>query len=236
MLELRDVSVAVGDKTVVKDVSLTVNAGEVHVLLGPNGSGKSSILAAIMGLPPFTVTGGAILFRGQDIRDLGTAERAQLGLGLAFQRPPSLKGVSVHEFAAALSASERLGAEADALDMSGFTQRDVVVGFSGGEIKRWEVLKLFLQAPDFLMFDEPESGVDLEHIAAMGDAVNRLVSQPARDGSKRAALLITHSGLILDHVQAGHGHIVSGGRIVYSGAPKELFSHIQKSGYVAPAA
>ena len=236
MLELRDLSVSVGDKAILHDVTLAVNAGEVHVLLGPNGSGKSSILAAIMGLPPFDITKGEILYRGQDLSGLSIDERARAGLGMAFQRPPTLEGVSIAEFAAALDAGEALAAEAGALNMAGFTERDLIVGFSGGEIKRWEVLKLFLQKPDFLLFDEPESGVDLEHVAAVGAAVNKLVSQQARDGSKRGALLITHTGLILEHVRADKGHILSGGRIIHSGDPKALFQHIQKAGYVAPAA
>ena len=236
MLELRNVSVSVDDKTILHDVSLTVNAGEAHVLLGPNGSGKSSILAAIMGLAPFEVTAGEILYHGHNIGDMDIDERARAGLGMAFQRPPTIEGVSVAEFAAALDADAALTAEAGALNMADFTDRDIVVGFSGGEIKRWEVLKLFLQAPDFLLFDEPESGVDLEHIAAVGAAVNKLVSQPARDGSKRGALLITHTGLILEHVRADKGHILSNGRIIHSGEPKALFQHIQKAGYVAPAA
>ena len=236
MLELRDLSVSVGDKAILHDVTLAVNAGEVHVLLGPNGSGKSSILAAIMGLPPFDITKGEILYRGQDLSGLSIDERARAGLGMAFQRPPTLEGVSIAEFAAALDAGEALAAEAGALNMAGFTERDLIVGFSGGEIKRWEVLKLFLQEPDFLLFDEPESGVDLEHIAAVGAAVNKLVSQQARDGSKRGALLITHTGLILEHVRADKGHILSGGRLIHSGDPKALFQHIQKAGYVAPAA
>ena len=236
MLELRNLSVSAGDKAILHDVTLAVNAGEAHVLLGPNGSGKSSILAALMGLPPFDVTKGEILYRGQDLSGLSIDERARAGLGMAFQRPPALEGVSIAEFAAALDAGEALTAEADALNMAGFTERDLIVGFSGGEIKRWEVLKLFLQEPDFLLFDEPESGVDLEHIAAVGAAVNKLVSQPARDGSKRGALLITHTGLILEHVRADKGHILSDGRIIHSGEPKALFQHIQKAGYVAPAA
>lgn len=235
MLELRSVSVAVGQRLILKDVNLTVNPGEVHVLLGPNGSGKSSILAAIMGLPPFEVTAGQILYDGRDIASLSIDERARLGLGLAFQHPPDIDGVTVAEFAAALDASDALATEAEALNMSAFPERDLIVGFSGGEIKRWEVLKLFLQAPDVLLFDEPESGVDLEHIAAVGAAVDRLVSQPASDGTKRAALLITHTGLILEHVSADHGHIINDGQIIHSGTPQDLFRHIQRFGYVAPA-
>ena len=236
MLELQNVSVSVGGQTILHDISLTVGAGETHVLLGPNGSGKSSILSAVMGLPPFEVTAGEIRFRGEDINKLSVDERARLGLGLAFQRPPALEGVSVAEFAAALGAGDRLAASVEALDMAGFESRDLIVGFSGGEIKRWEVMKLVLQQPDFLLFDEPESGVDLEHIAAVGAAIDQLVSGSAQDGSKRGALVITHTGLILEHVRADKGHILSEGRIIHSGDPKALFEHVQRAGYVAPAA
>lgn len=236
MLELHNVSVSVGGQTILHDISLTVGAGETHILLGPNGSGKSSILSAVMGLPPFEVTAGEIRFRGEDIKKLSVDERARLGLGMAFQRPPALEGVSVAEFAAALGAGDRLAASVEALDMTGFESRDLIVGFSGGEIKRWEVMKLVLQQPDFLLFDEPESGVDLEHIAAVGAAIDQLVCGSAQDGSKRGALVITHTGLILEHVRADKGHILSEGRIVHSGDPKALFEHVQRAGYVAPAA
>lgn len=234
MLELRNLSVAVGQKLILQDIDLRIGTGEVHVLLGPNGSGKSSILSAIMGLPPFEVTEGQILFKGQDIGSLSIDERARLGLGLAFQHPPDIDGVTVAEFAAALNAQDALATEAGPLNMGTFSERDLIVGFSGGEIKRWEVLKLFLQAPDILLFDEPESGVDLEHIAAVGAAVDRLVSLPASDGAERSALLITHTGLILEHVNADHGHIINDGRIIHSGPPQDLFLHIQRFGYVAP--
>lgn len=236
MLELQNVSVSAGGQTILHDISLAVGAGETHVLLGPNGSGKSSILSAVMGLPPFEVMAGEIRFRGEDIDKLSVDERARLGLGMAFQRPPALEGVSVAEFAAALGAGDRLAASVEALDMAGFESRDLIVGFSGGEIKRWEVMKLVLQQPDFLLFDEPESGVDLEHIAAVGAAIDQLVSGSAQDGSKRGALVITHTGLILEHVRADTGHILSEGRIVHSGDPKALFEHIRRAGYVAPAA
>lgn len=235
MLEVDRITVAVDETILLSDFSLTVQAGEVHVLLGPNGSGKSTVLSALMGLAPYEVTQGEIRYRGSSLSGLSVAERAQRGLGMAFQRPPSLEGVTVTEFASALEADARLAHGVDLLDLADFLDREVVVGFSGGEIKRWEVLKLYLQQPDFLLFDEPESGVDLEHIAAVGAAIRELVSEPARDGSKRGALLITHTGLILDYIDADQAHIMNAGRIVHSGPPKQLFAHIQKQGYVAPA-
>ena len=136
-LELRDVSVGVGPHSILENVNLKINAGEVHVLLGQNGSGKSSLLEAIMGLPPFELTGGQVFYDGEDISSAPIDERAARGVGMAFQRPPALVGVTISEFADALGAGDRLGTEAEALNMARFTDRDVLVGFSVGDIKRW---------------------------------------------------------------------------------------------------
>ncbi|KIC48031.1 ATP-binding cassette domain-containing protein [Tateyamaria sp. ANG-S1] len=236
MLEIRDLSVAVGDKPILSSINLTLPEGQLHVLLGPNGSGKSSLLATIMGLPPFEVVGGDILFDGQPIQDLALDERARLGIGLGYQRPPRLGGVSVRSFAEALGAGERLEREAAALDLGEFLHRDMNVGFSGGESKRWEVLKLVLQDPRLLLFDEPESGVDLEHVSAVGDAIARVVRAPDKQGRICSGLVITHTGMILKYVKADCAHIMRDGRILYSGDAEEAFEHIQTAGYTAPAA
>ncbi|MEM7721116.1 MAG: ABC transporter ATP-binding protein [Pseudomonadota bacterium] len=236
MLEIRNLTVAIEGKTILDGIDLTLPEGELHVLLGPNGSGKSSLLATIMGLPPYEVVSGDILFDGQPIQDMDLYDRARLGVGLAYQRPPSLDGVSVYSFAQALGADDRLETEAAALDMTDFLSRDMNVGFSGGEIKRWEVLKLVLQDPRLLLFDEPESGVDLEHVIAVGDAIARVVRAPDRKGRTCSGLVITHTGLILNHVKADRAHIMREGRILDSGDPHALFSHIQTGGYTVPAA
>ena len=236
MLELRNLTVAIEDTTILDGIDLTLPEGELHVLLGPNGSGKSSLLATIMGLPPYRVVSGEILFDGSPINDLDLTARAELGIGLAYQRPPSLDGVSVRSFADALGAADRLDQEAAALDLTDFLSRDMNVGFSGGEIKRWEVLKLVLQDPRLLLFDEPESGVDLEHVIAVGDAIRRVVGAPDQKGRACSGLVITHTGLILNHVQADRAHIMKGGRILHSGDPQMLFGHIQSQGYTVPAA
>jgi len=236
MLEFRNVTVAVAGKAVVDSVDLTVGSGELHVLMGPNGSGKSSLLAVAMGLAPYKVTQGDIVFDSQSVLGLSTDERARLGLGLAFQHPPALEGISYQAFAKAIGAEDALEREASALDLSAFGDRDLNVGFSGGETKRSEVLKLILQCPRMLMFDEPESGVDLEHVAVVGRAVQRAITTPDSEGRPRAGLVITHTGLILDHVHTAHGHIMTDGRLVHSGDARELFRHIQSHGYRAPAA
>ena len=231
LLELRSVSVDVAGTPVLRDVSLSVMPGETHVLLGPNGSGKSSLLAAVMGLPPWRVTAGEVLFDGQSLLDLDVRSRAGLGIGMAFQRPPSLDGVTLSSFAAALGAAERLGAESELLDLADFKDRDMNVGFSGGEIKRWEVLKLILQDPRLMLFDEPESGVDMEHVIAIGRAVRRLVETPDASGRLRAALVITHTGMILSHIAATRAHVIRDGRLVHSDDPMRLFAHIRNHGY-----
>ncbi|PIE09085.1 MAG: ABC transporter ATP-binding protein [Rhodobacterales bacterium] len=233
-LELRDLCVEVGGKTVVSDLSLRVMPGETHVLLGPNGSGKSSLLAAIMGLPPWKVVSGSILVDGEDIRGLDLRARAEAGIGMAFQRPPSLDGVTVTAFAQSLGADARLAEAAAKLDLQDFISRDMNVGFSGGEIKRWEVLKLVLQDPRVMLFDEPESGVDLEHVRAIGQAIREMVNTPDGQGRPRAGLVITHTGLILSHVDAARAHILKEGKLVHSGDPMALFTHIQTRGYTVP--
>ena len=236
MLEFQNVSVTVADNVVVRDLNLTVKPGELHVLMGPNGSGKSSLLAAAMGLAPYEVNQGDILFEGRSVLDLPTDQRARLGMGLAFQRPPALEGVTYAAFARAIDAESTLDQEAGHLDLAHFADRDLNVGFSGGETKRSEVLKLILQAPRLMMFDEPESGVDLEHVAVVGRAIKRAVTTPDAEGRARAGVIITHTGLILDHVENAKGHIISEGRLVHSGDARALFRHIQSHGYRAPAA
>ncbi|WP_155774198.1 ABC transporter ATP-binding protein [Rhodovulum sp. MB263] len=236
MLEISDLCVEVAGQPVLHDINLSLGDGELHVLLGPNGSGKSSLLATILGLPGYRITGGGIRFDGTPLRDLSLQDRAGLGIGMAFQRPPSLGGVSVSAFAAALGASDILAREAAALDLSDFVTRDMNVGFSGGEIKRWEILKLFLQDPRLMLFDEPESGVDLEHVSAIGQAIRRITRSTDRKGRSRAGLVITHTGLILSHVEADRAHIMKDGRLLHSGDPGALFRHVRSHGYTVPAA
>lgn len=236
MLEIRDLSVSIADQPILHSINLTLPEGDLHALLGPNGCGKSSLLATIMGLPPFEVVSGDIIFDGQPIHELALDERARLGIGLGYQRPPSLDGVSVRRFAEALGATARLASEAAALDLDDFINRDMNAGFSGGESKRWEVLKLVLQDPRLLLFDEPESGVDLEHVSAVGEAIARVVRAPDERGRACSGLVITHTGMILKYVEADCAHIMRDGRILYSGDARSTFEHIQANGYTVPAA
>ncbi len=234
LLDLHGIEVLAGEHVILHDINLAVGKGQTHILFGPNGSGKSSLLAAIMGLAPYRVTRGEILLDGERIDGLPVDARARLGLGMAFQRPPAIEGVTVGALGKALGAGDRLAEESGALDLAAFSPRDVNVGCSGGEIKRWEILKLFLQDPRLCLFDEPESGVDLEHIAAVGAAIERLLASGNAGEGRRSALIITHTGFILDYIRADMGHMLVDGRILWSGDPRMLFEHIKRHGYTAP--
>ncbi|MEM8748319.1 MAG: ATP-binding cassette domain-containing protein [Actinomycetota bacterium] len=236
VLELVGVTVEVGDVEVLHEVDLTIRSGELHVLFGRNGSGKSSLLAAVMGLHPYRVTSGQIRLFGESLEDVTVSERAQRGIGMAFQDPPDLEGVSVDALANALESSDRLPDAETALHLDGFRDRPVNVGFSGGEKKRWEICKLFLRRPRLLLLDEPEGGVDLEHAAVIGDAIASLLEPGATDdGTVPAGLVVSHTGSILDRLPAHTGHLLVDGRLVHSGDAGELFDHIRRDGYRAPA-
>lgn len=232
LLEIDGVEVSVGADVICRDVSLTINEGESHLLLGPNGSGKSSLLNALMGTGPFAITAGTVRLAGEDITDASVTDRARKGLGMAVQRPPAIQGVSVAKLAEAIGADSRLEAAAEELNLHCLLPRDVNDGFSGGETKRWEVMKLLLQKPQVCLFDEPESGVDLEHVNTVGEAINRYLTEP---GTGRAGLIITHTGFILDHLTPTTSHLMVDGRIVATGDADDMLTSIRTKGYAAYA-
>ena len=151
------------------------------------------------------------------------------------QRPIGLEGVSVRRLAHALGATHRLEAAAHRLGVDYLIDRDVNTGFSGGELKRWEVAKLELQDPQVCLFDEPESGVDLQQVGVVSTAINHLMSTPTASGKRRAALAITHTGFLLDGVDATTGHLMVDGRIIETANPHDLFERIRRTGYVPTA-
>lgn len=237
MLTINGLSVSVEEKEVLHGVDLELEEDEVHALFGPNGSGKTSLLMAIMGIPPYRVTQGRILFKGEDITELPVNERARRGIGLSFQRPPTIRGLRTRKMVEICSRGK---AEADvlasSLELKEFLDRDVNYGFSGGEIKRAEILQLLAQDPDLVLIDEPESGVDLESIALIGEAINRLLQRDVRLRERRemplkTGLIITHTGHILDYVKVDRAHVMCHGRIGCSGHPRELLEQIRQMGY-----
>ena len=159
MLEIKGLSVAVAGTNILHDVNLTIGAGETHVLFGPNGAGKSTLLMTIMGFPKYRVTRGKIIFNGKDITRLTVDERARLGIGMSFQRPPVVRGVKTRDMVAAC-LKEREGEEiirqmAEQTDLTDFLDREINYGFSGGEIKRSELMQLLAQKPQLSLLDEP---------------------------------------------------------------------------------
>ncbi|MCW4020604.1 MAG: ABC transporter ATP-binding protein [Candidatus Bathyarchaeota archaeon] len=237
MLVVEGLSVSVEEKEILHGVDLEVKEGEIHALFGPNGAGKTSLLMAIMGIPPYRVTEGRILFKGEDITDLLINERARLGIGLSFQRPPTIRGLRTRKMVEICSGGKANAEEmASYLKLEDFLDRDVNYGFSGGEIKRAELLQLLAQNPDLILIDEPESGVDLESIALIGEAINRLLRRDVRLSERRkmplkTGLIITHTGHILDYVKVDKAHVMCHGRIGCSGHPLELLEEIRKMGY-----
>ncbi len=246
MLKVESLRVEVAGREILHGVSLEVPKGKVVTLMGPNGSGKSTLIMTIMGFSGYRVTAGRIYFKGKDITEMPVHERVKLGIGLAFQRPPVIKGVKTKQIVE-IAASAR-GREVDPyelakeVNMEDFLERDVNDGFSGGEMKRSEILQLMAMDPDLLLLDEPESGVDLESIGLLGEAINKILGrevEPVEGKSlkevkkeyAKSALIITHTGHILNYVNADLGYVLINGRIVCSGNPREILRTVEKYGY-----
>ncbi len=236
MLKIKHLAVAVGDKEILHDVNMTIGTGETHVLFGPNGSGKTTLLAALMGFPKYQIVRGSITFQGKEITGLSLDERARLGMGMSFQRPPVVRGVKTSDMVAAClkerGDAETIARLAKQTDLEDFLDREINYGFSGGEIKRSEMMQLLAQKPKIALLDEPESGVDLENIALIGELINDLLEKhcPIPD-RKCMGLIITHTGHILDYVNARTGYVMCDGRINCQGDPHEILQTIKERGY-----
>ena len=194
----------------------------------------------ILGFPKYRVTNGQILFKGEDITDLSTTERVRMGIGVSFQNPPAIRGVKLMDLLkveSGLETEDELTPELRELAAKmkfdeSFLERDVNLGFSGGEVKRSEILQLLAQKPDFIMFDEPDSGVDIENVELLAEEINILLDKDKKPGMRRkAGLIITHLGYILNFVSADTAHVLMDGRIACSGNPKEIIEDIRKDGF-----
>ncbi len=236
MLEIRQLCVSIEGKEILRGLDLSISDGETHVLFGPNGSGKTTLLMAIMGFPRYRITGGSIILNGQDITRLPLDERARLGIGISFQRPPVVRGVKTRDMVSAALKNrddkETIGILAERAHMTEFLERDINYGFSGGEIKRSELMQLIAQQPELTLLDEPESGVDLVSIALIGELINELLhkSHPIYN-RKSMGLIITHTGHILDYVSARTGYVMLNGKIGCAGDPREILATIRQKGY-----
>jgi len=242
MLEIKNLTARIEDKEILCGVNLVVPDGEIHAIMGPNGAGKSTLSYVLSGREGYEVTGGEVIYNGQDILAMEPEERAAAGIFLAFQYPVELPGVGNANFIrTALNAVRRARGE-DELDAVAFLKlartaikslsmqddmlkRNVNVGFSGGEKKRNEVLQMALLQPGLAILDETDSGLDIDALKIVADGVNALRSP------NFSALVITHYQRLLEHIVPDRVHVLAAGKIVRSGGP-ELALELEARGYV----
>ena len=241
LLRVNDLNVSIdGELPILHGIDLTVNRGETHVLMGPNGAGKSTLGYTLMGNPHYVVTKGSILFEGNDITDAETDKRAKAGLFLSFQNPLEVPGISLSSFlrnatrelsgqpVKLLAFQKRLNAVLKTLDMDGvYADRDLNVGFSGGEKKKAEILQLLMLQPKLAILDETDSGLDVDAVRTVSKGIEAY--QKENDG---ALLIITHATKILESLHVDHTHILVNGRIVESG-DYALVEKINREGFEA---
>lgn len=240
LLKIEDLSVSAGDKEILKGVSLSAGRGETHVILGPNGAGKSTLGSAVMGSPAYTVTGGSIRFRGEDLLEKAVNERARAGLFMSFQNPLEVPGLSLSNFIRSalemrtgkkvrlLPFRKELMRAMDLLDMdASYADRDLNVGFSGGEKKKAEILQLLMLKPHLAILDETDSGLDVDAVRTVSKGVREF--QKDRDS---ALIIITHNAGILASLHVDRVHILVDGRIVAEG-DGSLVDEIGRNGFAA---
>lgn len=244
MLTIEDLHVNIGDKQVLDGINLEIKEGETFILFGPNGSGKTSLLMTLMGFSGYNVTKGKIFFKGVDITEAPMYERARLGIGMSFQRPPTIHGLRTRHLVQRCSRKGEVNPDmlAEIVNMQDFLDRDINAGFSGGEIKRSELLQLMAQQPDLVLFDEPESGVDMENMQLVGKVARDVLDgnfnvapdltlRERKERTRTAGLIITHTGYILDYVNADRGQVLYKGHLCCEGRPRDILDHIREHGY-----
>ena len=247
--EIKDLRVSVEGREILKGVSLSIDKGEVHAVMGPNGSGKSTLSHALMGHPGYEVTGGEVLFKGQNLLELEPDERARLGLYLAFQYPTVVPGITMANFLRTALNAKRgydgkdkskavtpkefralLKDQMQTLRMDdSFLSRYINEGFSGGEKKRAEILQMAVLQPEIAILDETDSGLDIDSIQYVSESINSML------GPGLGVLIITHYNRILNFIKPDRVHVLVRGRIVRTGGP-EVAEELERSGYAEWAA
>jgi Fe-S cluster assembly ATP-binding protein len=237
MLKIENLHAEIDGNEILRGLDLEVGEGEIHAIMGPNGSGKSTLSNVLMGHPRYEVTGGSIVFRGQDVMELEADERARLGMFLAFQYPSEVPGVSVANFLRTAVNSVReeelsvmemyklLQEKMRVMEMDPkFAERYLNEGFSGGEKKRNEILQMLMLEPKLAIMDETDSGLDIDALQVVSKGVNEL------RGPEFSAVVITHYNRILRYIEPDRVHVMLNGQIVTSGG-KELALALEDKGY-----
>lgn len=233
LLEINNLQAGIKEKNILKDINLVLEEGKSYLLFGPNGSGKSTLIKVIMGIPPFKIHSGKILYRGEDITHLNASEKAKKGIAVGFQHPPEIDGVTLSEmlkicigkaFDEDFSESEIQLIEH--FRLTDFLDRDLDVGFSGGERKRAEMLQTIFMKPSLLLLDEPDSGVDVESLILLAEEIQRYL-----EASGSSALIITHKGDILDYVKAKYACVLLEGMVHCFPEPRDIYNEIKNRGY-----
>ena len=241
MLKIENLHASIGDKEILKGISLTVNKGEIHAIMGPNGSGKSTLSSVLVGNPNYEVTGGSVTFEGEDLLELEPEERAHQGLFMSFQYPVEIPGVSMVNFMRAALNERRKAQGLDPIPAPEFLKlmkqkrelieldsklasRSVNEGFSGGEKKRNEIFQMAMLEPKLAILDETDSGLDIDALRIVAKGVNELRSP------ENATIVITHYQRLLDYIKPDFVHVLYKGRIVRSGGP-ELALELERRGY-----
>ncbi|MDY0094269.1 MAG: ABC transporter ATP-binding protein [Candidatus Vecturithrix sp.] len=243
MLTIENLHVSVHGKEILHGVNLHIPKGEVHALFGPNGTGKSVLIMTIMGYPDYEITQGRILFDNQDLAGFSIDERVKAGLGLSEQRPPTIKGVKLQNLLDLLipkDENDRAYVEKmiKKFHIERFLDREINDGLSGGEIKQAELFLVLTSQPKFLILDEPDSGVDPEHLKKIGQMINESLRNkkieknlPKAHLRRHAGLIVTHSAAILDFIHTDRAHVMVNGKIKCSGNPGIMMDQIRAQGY-----
>lgn len=241
MLEVKDLHAKIGDKEILRGISLTINDGETHAIMGPNGSGKSTLSAVLVGNPLYEVTGGTVTFNGKNLLDMKPEDRAHEGLFLSFQYPVEIPGVSMTNFMRAAINEKRAYEGLEPLNAADFlklmrekrkiveldtklTNRSVNEGFSGGEKKRNEIFQMAMLEPKLSILDETDSGLDVDAMRIVAEGVNKLRTPES------GCIVITHYDRLLDMIRPDVVHVLYKGRIVKTAGP-ELAKEIQQRGF-----
>ena len=240
LLRIQNLKVCAGEKEILHGIDLDIHENEVHVLMGPNGTGKSTLGAALMGNPAYTVTGGDIIYKGQNINEMPDNERAKNGIFLSFQNPIEIPGITVSAFIrSALEAKtgkrvrlfsfkKELEEKMALLQMDpSYAERDLNVGFSGGEKKKTEILQMLMLNPEFVILDETDSGLDVDAVSTVSKGI-----EAYRKQSRGSLLVITHSTKILEALPVDYTHIMVNGKIVKT-SDSSLIEEVNENGFAA---